>query len=64
MSSEQSEVLEWRFLFELQWWDGTKFVQRFHAWDVDGRPLWEMAWPLYELQQAYKRLRKATRGKR
>lgn len=45
------------FLFELQWWHGRKFVQRFHAFDGGKLTVWDQAWPLFELQQAYKALR-------
>jgi hypothetical protein len=61
-------VSEWTFLFELQWWHGREFVQRFHAWHVPGHGrneiLWERAWPLFELQQATRRLMNAIQKQR
>jgi hypothetical protein len=52
---------EWTFLFEVRWYHGDRFIQRFGAWHVDHHPrvVWENAWALFRLQEAWKQLRRA-----
>lgn len=58
-----SIMRDWTFLFELQYWRGKRFTQRFHAWATPEKVIWDQAVPLFEIQQAYKRLRKAERAR-
>lgn len=50
-----------KFLLELQWWHGDKFIQRFHVWSTADGLVWDQAWPLFWLQQSTLRLMAAER---
>ncbi len=49
------------FIFELQYYRGSKFIQRFHCYfcaESGSKIIWDQAWVLFELQSLYRSIRK------